>query len=122
MIELPETVAIFGSLEIYVHAPSDLETGFAITTSGSPANFSRLGSAVYVGVPFTVSVIVTGFEGPNFAEASCKAVIVVFPGAIIRALFPSTVATLGSDDVSVHAPVELEVGTTSEIDGDDVAL
>jgi hypothetical protein len=71
-----------------------------------------------VGVPVTVKFIVTGFEGPNFAEASCWAVIVVFPGAIIRALFPSIVATLVSDDVRVHAPIELEVGTTSDIEGE----
>jgi hypothetical protein len=115
LIEAPFIAAIAGSLEVALHFPVDCEVGYAIATSGSPANFSTFAGAVRLWRPFTKTETVNGFDEPNLSAGLCTAVTVTLPGFSAVNELPLIDAIAGSDDVNVHAPVEFETGAANEI-------
>ena len=115
LIAVPFIAAIVGSLEVALHFPVDCELGYAIATSGSPANFSTFAGAVRLWRHFTKTETLNGFDEPNLSAGLCTAVTVTLPGFSAVNELPLIDAIAGSDDVNVHAPVEFETGAANEI-------
>lgn len=114
----PFIEATDGSEETNDHAPVDVDVGGCRTRMEDDERSALTsGKAPSVGSgPCTVSVIFA-IEGPKSPTAFCEAVMTLVPKArgvtTQDALFDTTEATLGFDDVKVHHADEVDVGGES---------
>jgi len=60
----------------------------------------------------------TGVGDAKVAVGACDAVIVVVPGFRSDAVLPLIEATVGSEEVKLHAPRDVEAGATKVREGD----
>ena len=105
-----------GSEEVNVQAPSEFELGGASVKSGSLTTFCRSDQDPTVGFRKILKVIVNGAGAAYVVVAAWVAVIVTVPAFTNETWYPFIAAMLGSEEVNVHAPVELDVGAVRVID------
>lgn len=111
----PLTVAIAGSDDTKLHAPGELEVGavkgITLTAPGSSSVEISLKFARFiVGATAVMVTFMDAVVDLNPPAGDCLAVIVEVPVLRATMVKPSRPTTEGSEDVRVHAPVELDRG------------
>ena len=114
----PFTDAVVGSDDVNDHAAGEVDVGdMKGTTLVAPLSRSTAISLklpiVVVGVTAETVTFIDVVDDLKPPAAAWRAVIVAVPALRVRSESPSMPTIVGSELVSVHAPVELELGGVS---------
>ena len=107
----PEIVATAGWLEVRIHDPDDVDVGVTRFTLATLSKvMTKLVKVPTVGVSAKIVNFIEIVADFHWEVAACAAATVISPPSCKVTVLSIIDAIAGSDEVKLHAPVELDIG------------